>query len=53
MRKGYRVFDADTHFHPTVETLEPFLDKALRERSTEFKRREFKIGWAGEPLSEP
>ena len=53
MRKGYRVFDADTHFHPMVESLEPFLDKALLERSKEFKRREFTTGWAGEPMSEP
>lgn len=53
MRNGYKVFDADTHFHPTAESLEPFMDSAFRQRSKEFKRREFKIGWAGEQLSEP
>jgi predicted TIM-barrel fold metal-dependent hydrolase len=53
MRNGYKVFDADTHFHPLVETIEPYLDAALRARAKEFKRREFKTGWAGEPMSEP
>lgn len=53
MRNGYKVFDSDTHFHPSVETLEPFLDSDLRKRSKEFQLREFKIGWAGEPLTEP
>jgi predicted TIM-barrel fold metal-dependent hydrolase len=53
MRNGYKVFDADTHFHPSVESLEPYLDSALRARSGELNRREFKTGWAGEPLTEP
>ena len=53
MRQGYKVFDADTHFHPTVETIEPFLDAELLERSKDFGRREFKTGWAGEQMSEP
>ena len=53
MRNGYKVFDSDTHFHPSVESLEPHLDAALRERAKSFAQREFKIGWAGEPLSEP
>jgi predicted TIM-barrel fold metal-dependent hydrolase len=33
--------------------LEPFFDSVLRERAKGFAQREFKIGWAGEPLSEP
>ena len=53
MRNGYKVFDSDTHFHPSVESIEPYLDSALRARAAEFKQREFTMGWAGEPLSEP
>jgi uncharacterized protein len=53
MRNGYRVFDSDTHFHPTAESLLPYLDSALQEQAKGFKTREFKTGWAGEPLSEP
>jgi predicted TIM-barrel fold metal-dependent hydrolase len=53
MRNGYKVFDADTHFHPSVETIEPFLSAELRARSVDFKQREFTIGWAGEELSKP
>ena len=53
MRDGFKVFDADTHFHPSVESLEPFLDSELRKRSDELGRREFKTGWAGEQLEEP
>src|SRR5689334_11460855 len=37
MRNGYRVYDADTHAHPSVETLEPFFDATLRARMPEFE----------------
>ena len=53
MRNGYRVFDTDTHFHPSAETLEPYLDAKLKAISSELKTREFKVGWAGEPKPEP
>ncbi len=51
MRNGYKVFDADTHFHSSVESLEPHLDPMLREMQLD--SREFKTGWAGEELPEP
>ena len=51
MRSGYRIFDADTHFHPTVESLEPYLGAELRAR--DLKTAEFKTGWAGEEMSAP
>ena len=53
MRNGYRIFDADTHFHASAETLEPFLDPMLREMKDELQTREFRIGWAGEQMPEP
>jgi predicted TIM-barrel fold metal-dependent hydrolase len=53
MRDGFKVFDADTHFHPTAETLEPYLDSEIRARYADLRKREFKTGWAGEELSPP
>ena len=53
MRNGYRIFDADTHFHASAETLEPFLDPMLRGMKDELQTREFTTGWAGEPMPEP
>jgi predicted TIM-barrel fold metal-dependent hydrolase len=32
MRNGFKVWDTDTHIHPTVESLEPYYDSALRAR---------------------
>ena len=53
MRNGYRIFDADTHYHASAETLEPFLDPMLRDMKDELQTREFRIGWAGEQMPEP
>ena len=53
MRNDQRVFDADTHFHPSAESLVPYLSDALLARKSEFGVREQKIGWAGEELPEP
>ena len=53
MRNGYRIFDADTHFHASAETLEPFLDPMLRSMKDELQTREFRTGWAGEEMPEP
>jgi predicted TIM-barrel fold metal-dependent hydrolase len=54
MRNGCRVFDADTHLQPSVETLTPYLDPALRELAPDLDehRVPIKIGRAGE-LREP
>ncbi len=53
MRNGYRIFDADTHYHASAETLEPFLDPMLRDMKAELQTREFRTGWAGEQMPEP
>ena len=53
MRDGLKVFDVDTHFHPSVESLEPFLGPKLRELAANFPTRPFTTGWAGEQLPEP
>lgn len=55
MRNGHRVFDADTHVQPSAETLEPFFDRAMRDRAAEFERSKvpIKIGLAGEQREEP
>ena len=37
MRAGHRVWDADTHVRPTLETLEPYYDPPLRERVAELE----------------
>jgi predicted TIM-barrel fold metal-dependent hydrolase len=55
MRNGQRVFDADTHFQPSVESIVPYFDAALRDREEELA--EFKnpvtVGRAGQILEEP
>jgi predicted TIM-barrel fold metal-dependent hydrolase len=35
MRDGYRVYDPDTHIHPSVESLEPYFDPEFRPRLAE------------------
>ena len=32
MLNGQKVFDADTHIHPSIESLEPYLDPGFRAR---------------------
>jgi uncharacterized protein len=32
MKDGFKVWDTDTHIRPSLETLEPFMDAALRAR---------------------
>jgi predicted TIM-barrel fold metal-dependent hydrolase len=55
MRNGQRIFDADTHVHPTAETLEPYLGPELRARVPGLAsyRVPFKTGWAGEEFEPP
>ncbi len=55
MRNGYKVFDADTHFSPMAESIEPYLGPELRSRVPDLEERkvEFKTGWAGEKLEPP
>ena len=53
MRGGYKIFDCDTHFHPSAETLVNYMTADLRERQEEFERSEQQIGWAGEKMTTP
>jgi len=55
MRHGTRFFDADTHIHPSAETLEQYLDPELRELvpDREQYRVPIRIGLAGEIRQEP
>ena len=53
MRDGYKIFDADTHFHSSAESLEPYLAPLLRGMKEELQVREFMTGWAGEEMPEP
>jgi predicted TIM-barrel fold metal-dependent hydrolase len=55
MRSGFRIFDADTHFNISVESLAPHLESALQARLQEFKQfeREYKMGRAGQPVEPP
>jgi hypothetical protein len=38
MRNQFRVWDADTHIHPTAETLERYFDPAMRARLPELNK---------------
>ncbi len=55
MRKGMRVFDADTHGGPNAELLEPYLESVIRERVPDLDshKRPIRIGLAGEKREEP
>ena len=55
MRRGFKIFDSDTHLNPMVETLEPYFDAAMRQRLPEWQscKAPFRIGWAGEKLQPP
>ena len=51
MLNGQRVFDADTHIHPTVESLEPYFDAAFRERLPELEQ--YKVGARSDQTTTP
>ena len=55
MRNGFKVFDADTHLQPSVETLTPYMDAATQARQPELAQflREVKLGRAGQVLDPP
>ena len=55
MRNGFKVFDADTHLQPSVETLTPYMDAATQARQPELAQflREVKTGRAGQILEPP
>ena len=55
MRDGFRVFDCDTHFHPSVESLSAYFDRDLKAREAELAQfmHTRKFGRAGQILTEP
>jgi predicted TIM-barrel fold metal-dependent hydrolase len=38
MINGQQVFDADTHIHPSIEALDPYLDSAFKKRLPELEK---------------
>ena len=55
MRNGNKIFDADTHIHPSAETIEPYLSQKVREQVPDLDeyRVPIKIGLAGEIRQPP
>lgn len=51
MLNGQRVFDADTHIHPSVESLEPYFDPEFRPRLPELER--YKVGARSDQTTTP
>ena len=54
MRNGFKVYDADTHFQPSVESLVAYYDSDLKAREAELApfKRPRKIGRAGQIIEE-
>ena len=53
MRNGIKVYDCDTHLRPTVETIIPYLDPALREQALQWNKVPVRVGMAGERYAPP
>jgi predicted TIM-barrel fold metal-dependent hydrolase len=55
MRAGFRVWDVDTHFQPSAETISKYLESPFKERIAEFEesKRPVTTGRAGQKLSPP
>ncbi|MSQ24000.1 MAG: hypothetical protein EXR58_05555 [Chloroflexi bacterium] len=55
MRNGFKVYDADTHIKPTVESVKPFLSKKALDRYPDFTdyQSDNKIGMASEIFEPP
>ena len=55
MRKGMRIYDADTHVGPSAEALRPHYSAKLLAMVPDLEdhREEVKIGWAGEKFAPP
>jgi len=55
MRNGLRVYDTDTHFNPSAEAIEPYLDADLKARLPDREQylRPIRTGLAGEVRQEP
>src|SRR2546426_725951 len=55
MRKGFKIYDADTHVSASAEALEPYLGARVRELIPDLDERKapIRIGLAGEVRQEP
>ncbi len=55
MRNGYAVFDADTHFQPSAESILPYLEGEFHDRIAEFEQYKtpVRVGRAGQVMLEP
>jgi uncharacterized protein len=55
MRNGLKIYDSDTHVQPSAETLEPYLDRDVRERVPNLAKflQPVTMGLAGEVRDEP
>ena len=51
MLNGQKVFDADTHIHPSIESLEPYLDPGFRARLPELEK--YKVGARSDQTTTP
>ena len=47
MRNGFKIYDSDTPTAPSAETLEPYLDAAMRKRLPDWQgcKVPFGISW--------
>ena len=53
MANRQKVYDADTHFQASAESIIPFLSKAMQERLPEFEMSPVRLGRAGQTLQPP
>ena len=53
MADRLKVYDADTHFQASAESIIPFLSKAMQERLPEFEMSPVRLGRAGQTLQPP
>ena len=53
MADRQKVYDADTHFQASAESIIPFLSKAMQERLPEFEMSPVRLGRAGQTLQPP
>ena len=53
MADRQKVYDADTHFQASAESIIPFLSKAMQDRLPEFEMSPVRLGRAGQTLQPP
>ena len=53
MADRQKVYDADTHFQASAESIIPYLSKAMQERLPEFEMSPVRLGRAGQTLQPP